>query len=373
MKIPLARLALLVALLISTGRVIAAEPAGMDVPSPDEPQRGPMVPPQPVKAVQPEYPLNMRAAGLEARVLLQFVVDKEGRVRDPHVVRSNNPWFERPAIDAILKWKFAPATVGGRVVFTRVQQEITFQLHGRGQDLWQVSKMKSHDQLPESLRWDKPPIPVHTNYPIYPYAAVQAKESGKVVLRYIVDPDGNITEAEALESASPEFAGAALAAIDAWRFKPATRNGSACHAVLQHTWEFSPNGSNRDTVPISDGARTVLRELAKKNPAVSSAAELDERVQPLSRRPPIYPSTLRKAGEQGSAEIEFYIDKNGDAQLPRILSASQPQFGFAASQAVASWRFQPPRKDGKAVICRAQIRVAFSLKDEDPKNNKAGE
>jgi hypothetical protein len=33
--------------------------------------------------------------------------------------------------------------------------------------------------------------------------------------------------------------------------------------------------------------------------------------------------------------------------LPRIVSASAPEFGYAAAQAVATWRFTRPERKGK--------------------------
>lgn len=364
MKATLFRRTVVICLLAVSSRLIAtAQQAEIELPSPEELKQGPSIPPQILKASHPEYPITMRAAGLEARVLLEFIVDKEGQVRNPHVVRSNNPWFERPALDAILKWRFKPATVGGRLVNTRVQQEIQFNLYGGGQDLWRVSRMKNHDELPVELRWDVAPTPVHTNYPVYPLEALRAKKSGKVLLRYIVDPTGMVVEAAAIESSAPEFAGAALAAIDAWRFKPATRAGKPCFAVLQLTWEFDPGSHEHDTVPISDGARAVLRELRKKEPRIVGGDQLDGGIQPISRRPPIYPTSLRRSGEQGSADIEFFIDAAGDAQLPRVLAATKSEFGYAAVQAVASWRFHPPMRGSREVMSRAQIRVSFSLQN----------
>jgi TonB family protein len=105
----------------------------------------------------------------------------------------------------------------------------------------------------------------------------------------------------------------------------------------------------------------VVDELHRKEPRIHPLKKLDVMPKALSRRPPVYPSTLREAGRPGEALIEFYIDEKGDAQLPRIVSASAPEFGYAAAQAVATWRFEPPMKNGKPVIARAQIPVAFKL------------
>jgi protein TonB len=79
--------------------------------------------------INPVYPFEMRRSGLRGDVIVGFIVDSEGNVRDPYIVRSSNPGFEQAAIDAVLKWKFRPGKKGGANVSTRVQQPLAFTLN----------------------------------------------------------------------------------------------------------------------------------------------------------------------------------------------------------------------------------------------------
>lgn len=85
--------------------------------------------PQARVRINPVYPFEMRRSGLRGEVLVGFIVDSQGNVRDPHIVRSSNPGFEQAAIDAVLKWKFTPGQKAGANVSTRVQQPLTFTLN----------------------------------------------------------------------------------------------------------------------------------------------------------------------------------------------------------------------------------------------------
>jgi protein TonB len=86
--------------------------------------------PEPRVRIAPVYPFEMRRAGIKGNVLVSFVVDSNGNVRDPFVVKSTSPAFEQAAIDAVLKWKFTPGKKGGVAVNTdRVQQTINFSLN----------------------------------------------------------------------------------------------------------------------------------------------------------------------------------------------------------------------------------------------------
>ncbi len=87
---------------------------------------------QPVARVRvpPQYPFEMKRAGIEGEVVVEFIVDTNGDVRNPFVVRSTQREFDAAAIQAVSKWKFRPGRKGGRAVNTsRVQQPITFKIN----------------------------------------------------------------------------------------------------------------------------------------------------------------------------------------------------------------------------------------------------
>jgi protein TonB len=84
-----------------------------------------------VRGVQarPNYPFEMRRAGLNGEVVLRFVVDTNGDVRDVEVIRSSQREFESAAQQAVLKWKYKPGRKGGKAVATRMQIPIVFNLN----------------------------------------------------------------------------------------------------------------------------------------------------------------------------------------------------------------------------------------------------
>ena len=319
-------------------------------------------PPKLLKIVQPEYPFLMARAWLIGTVNVTFIIDPSGNVRNPYVVESNNPWFERPAIDAIAKWKFRPAEIDGRPVYVRAMQKVEFALDQGGAvpQLWRISKGKDHKNLPEKLQWETPPMPLSTVFPVYPFEQLQKGTPGKAKVTYIVGPDGNVVASKLREASAPEFGAAVLAMVDGWKFSPPKKkDGTPCYANVGCDYNFLPSGNG--DVPVTAGAREILSDLEKKPERISSARDLDAPLQPLSRRPPTYPTSLLQANQPGQAVIEFFIDKNGDAQLPTIISCSAPEFGYAAVQAVATWRFEPPRKNHKTTIVQVRIPLEFNL------------
>lgn len=76
---------------------------------------GNVKPPKVVNKVQPEYPESARKA--KGDVVLEIVIDEQGRVRNPTVAKSSgNSDLDRSALETIAQWTFQPATLEGRPV-----------------------------------------------------------------------------------------------------------------------------------------------------------------------------------------------------------------------------------------------------------------
>ena len=64
----------------------------------------------PIVRINPEYPPSALAAQLEGEVNLQFTITATGTTKDIVVVESTTPEFEAPAIAALQKWRYVPAS-----------------------------------------------------------------------------------------------------------------------------------------------------------------------------------------------------------------------------------------------------------------------
>lgn len=74
------------------------------------------------------YPEIARRAGIEGRVVVQFVIDENGNIHNPRVVRSLGGGTDEAAIEAIRKTKFTPGRQRGRAVKVEYTLTIVFQL-----------------------------------------------------------------------------------------------------------------------------------------------------------------------------------------------------------------------------------------------------
>lgn len=78
----------------------------------------------------PIYPSALRDAGVEGKVLVEFVVGADGEVHEVIATEATHPEFGAAAVEAIKTSKFVPGVKGQRVVNTRMHQEIVFRLGG---------------------------------------------------------------------------------------------------------------------------------------------------------------------------------------------------------------------------------------------------
>lgn len=85
--------------------------------------------PKPLRQTPPDYPFAMRAAGVNGEVTVGFVVDLNGDVQEPVVIKSSRPEFEAAALAAVAQWKFEPGQQGGNKTMTRLSVPIVFNLN----------------------------------------------------------------------------------------------------------------------------------------------------------------------------------------------------------------------------------------------------
>ncbi|MDZ7659619.1 energy transducer TonB [Fodinibius sp.] len=74
------------------------------------------------------YPEMARKAGIEGRVIVQFVVGKDGQAKNINVLRGIGGGCDKAAIDVIKKAEFEPGRQRGNAVPVQMAQNITFEL-----------------------------------------------------------------------------------------------------------------------------------------------------------------------------------------------------------------------------------------------------
>jgi protein TonB len=81
--------------------------------------------------LQPSYPSRLLRQEVEGTCTVRVHIAANGRVDAAEPVRSTNPAFcEATTAHALRRWRFEPATRGGRPVDSWQQHTVVFQING---------------------------------------------------------------------------------------------------------------------------------------------------------------------------------------------------------------------------------------------------
>lgn len=75
-----------------------------------------------------KYPEMARRAGIEGRVTVQFIVNENGQVENPRVIRGIGGGCDEAALEAVKQAKFTPGMQRGRPVRVQYSLPIVFRL-----------------------------------------------------------------------------------------------------------------------------------------------------------------------------------------------------------------------------------------------------
>lgn len=87
-------------------------------------------PPRLIKEVKPGYTADAMRAKIEGSVLLEAIVERDGKVGEVRVVKSldREHGLDDEAVKALKRWRFVPGTRDGAAVPVLVEVELTFSL-----------------------------------------------------------------------------------------------------------------------------------------------------------------------------------------------------------------------------------------------------
>jgi len=282
-------------------------------------------------------PLAARALGRSIEAVLRYVVEEDGTTGRFEILAATSEGAVRAALDLVAQRQYQPAKIRERAVAYQYSQQLVF--HGLDEA---IAALKGAIEIVE---------------PVFPYERALAQEEGFAIVRFKLDPRGGVISTEVVEASHPDFGGALVAAVEGWTFSPAS---AAEQEVREYRHEFA-------FVNTPYASRRFMDMAREKKEVSASSAGLDAKPKMVARPGLTYPTALNSENVAGVARVEFVIDRVGLAQVPRVLEASRPEFGWAAVTLVNGMRFKPVTRSGKP----AELRVIMPLKFDPPKAAEA--
>lgn len=184
-----------------------------------------------VVSATPDYPEAARLAGLAGTVVVEAEIDPTGAVSSTRVLRGVSPELDEAAREAVGRWRFEPATSGGRPTTDVYRTAIHFELEPPEPET-EVASVPGKDDF-------EPPVRLYAPPPSYPPADWVAAVEGDVVVRAAISETGKVTGVEVLQGLTAGLNMAAIEALERWRFRPAMRQGEAVASNQVLTFRFA--------------------------------------------------------------------------------------------------------------------------------------
>ena len=185
-----------------------------------------------------KYPAEAKEKGVQGRVIVQMVVEKDGTITNAKVVRGVDPLLDAEALRVVNqspKWK--PGMQKGEAVRVKYTLPIMFRLSNDSSDSKAAETPRKAivdengvhqvcEEMPEfpggmaeCMKW----LGKNINYP------TEAKEKGtqgRVIIQFVVEKDGSITEAKVARGVDPLLDAEALRVINSSpKWKPGKQGG----------------------------------------------------------------------------------------------------------------------------------------------------
>lgn len=197
-----------------------------------------MTQPEVISKVSPEYPEEAKKKGLEGVVTLAIMVDAEGQVTELKVKSSSGiEAMDKAAVKAGWATKYKPAIQEGRPVASWVIYDVKFALDDKpcpGED---DTKYPAMDDF---VAVERMPELIHQIQPEYPAKAKKQGIEGKVIIKSLIDKEGNTVKAiVAKSSGTASLDDAAKKAAMNYRYKPALQNERPVAIWVAFTVDFT--------------------------------------------------------------------------------------------------------------------------------------
>jgi TonB family protein len=204
------------------------------------------------------YPKQALQQGIEGKVIISFIVEKDGGVSQVKVKSSASPELDAEAMRLFKLLLWEPATSFGQPVASENEFPIDFNIKkynkhckSRGyiiQD-YPYKPVDSSNIVYDYKDVDKKPFPVFEDKEMnlatfisknikYPETAYKQSLSGKVTLQYVVELHGNVSNIKVLAPVGGGCTQEAIRLLEMIHWMPGIENGKAVRTIMKMDIDF---------------------------------------------------------------------------------------------------------------------------------------
>lgn len=204
------------------------------------------------------YPQKAIEQGIQGKVVLSFTVENDGRVSHLRVKEQVSPELDAEAIRLFNMLLWEPAVSFGQPVASENEFPIDFnikkynkhcKLRGYETTAYPFKPVDTTNTVFDYKQIDKKPYPVFDEKGMklesfiaknikYPETAYKQNLSGKVSLRFVVEPQGRVSNIQVLYPIGGGCTQEAIRLLNLIRWMPAIENGIAVRTFMNLDIEF---------------------------------------------------------------------------------------------------------------------------------------
>lgn len=196
-----------------------------------------------------KYPDEAKKNGIQGKVYVSFVVNKEGKVENAKIARGVDPLLDKEALRAIKQLKtWKPGKQRGTLVNVEYTAPINFSLDGKTTKAKEIKDVDGEQVF--HVVEDMPEFPGGKNAlrefiakkVIYPEKAKKEKIQGKVYVSFTVMKDGSVSQCEVVRGVHPDLDKEAIRVIKSLpKWKPGSQRGTLVNVRYTMPINFALN------------------------------------------------------------------------------------------------------------------------------------
>ena len=304
-----------------------------------------------------KYPVECEKQGIQGRVVLLIVIDKDGSVTDIKVAKSVHPLLDAEAVrvaSSMPHWQ--PATKDGQPVRIRYSLPITFSLNnattekGKGSEKVGQASRDRDATYPGGLEAIRKYLDKNFVRPLE-----CSDIEGNMEVAFIVDEEGKVSMVEVTKSLHPKLDKALTQVfMNMPKWQPAMRDGKPRqmrftmplhyfqHIGLVDGEEVYDEKGQLVTMPQFPGGKEKLREFLSKNVK--------------------YPVECEASGITGRVVVGFVVEKDGKVTQVKLDRSSDPAFNMEAYKVMKKMpRWIPGKVGDEPITVRYKLPIKFRL------------
>lgn len=327
------------------------------------------------------YPKEALQKKIQGRVLITFVVQPDGQLSEISVLRGADLPLDKEAMRVIRSMpRWVPGKEKGIAVAKSVTIPITFKLPTSSSVTYAPNptsqKEAKSQEVEDNLQpmfpgGDQALIAYMSDNLVYPEEAVKKQLQGRLLVRFVVEPDGQLSQVGIHRSIHPLLDAEAVRMVKSMpRWIPARNNGVAVAApmMLPITFKLPSQGlaslvdrlqksnvkqvAEPDSIPVIDENNTDI-----ERPLFPGG---DQGFNDFLRSKLEYPEVEYRNRNQGEVHLRFVVDVDGSISQVTVVKGTSPAFDKAALDVMKlAPKFIPARKDGKPVQAWHYIVIRF--------------